>query len=161
MQTVRLAGHPASPCSPKVVSPVIVLLGNDSVGSSADILSNACGSAGCKRLKKKHTGHTQARSRHGIILSDSDSDAHMDIDTEGCDSPSIPDPHTVPSLRASTGRRRRGRADDMQGRADDMDWAAELAEEEASLDVSFPPHTLVLHAASSATSCVTYSLHPC
>ncbi|KAL3150462.1 hypothetical protein ABBQ32_000288 [Trebouxia sp. C0010 RCD-2024] len=97
---------------------------------------------GCKRLKKKHASHTQARSRHGIILSDSDSDTHMEIDREGCDGPSIPAPHKAPGLRAaasraSTGRRRRARADAMKNRADDMDWeseAAELAEEEASLD---------------------------
>ena len=108
----------------------------------------ACGSAGCKRLKKQTGRSQQARSGHGIILSDSDSDTDM----EGSGRAPSPARTRVPSLRAaasrsSTGRHRQGRAgtgragqsSHGQGRANDTDWeseAAELAEEEATLDVS-------------------------
>lgn len=108
--------------------------------------STAWGYAGCKRLKKKAGRNQQARSGHGIILSESDSDTDMG----GSDRPLSPAHSRAPSLRAaSTIRHRQGRAgtgragqrSHSQGRADDVDWeteAAELAEEEATLDVSLP-----------------------
>lgn len=99
---------------------------------------SACESAGCKRLKKQ-TGRTQAHCGHRIFLSDSESDTDLEASGRA-------------SLRAapsssSIGRRRQGRAgtgragqsSHSQSRADDMNWeseAAELAEEEATLDVS-------------------------
>ena len=97
---------------------------------------------------RRQNGCTQARSGHGIILSDSDSDTDM----EGSGRAPSPANSRAPSLRAAasrsaTGRHRQGRAvtgragqsSHGQGRANDKDWeseAAELAEEEATLDVS-------------------------
>ena len=80
---------------------------------------------------KKQAGHTQARSGYGIILSDSDTDM------EGDDTAPIPAPPMIPVPRAAANRSGTGRH--RRGRADGTDWeseAAELAEEEASLDVS-------------------------
>lgn len=60
-------------------------------------------------------------------------DTDMDTDMEG----SHAAPQKAFSLRAAASRASAGRCS--RGRADDMDWeieAAELAEEEASLDVS-------------------------
>ena len=97
-------------------------------------------------MKKQAGRSQQARSGHGIILSDSDSDTDMG----GSDRALSPAHSRVPSRRAaSTIRHRQGRAgtgragqrSHSQGRADDVDWeteAAELAEEEATLDVSLP-----------------------
>lgn len=99
-------------------------------------------------MKKQAGRKQQARSGHGIILSDSDSDS--DTDMGGSDRALRPAHSRAPSLRAApTIRHRQGRAgtgragqrSHSQGRADDMDWeteAAELAEEEATLDVSLP-----------------------
>lgn len=104
-------------------------------------------------MKKQAGCSQQARSGNGIILSASDSD----IDMGGSDRDLSPVHSSAPSLRAagrySTIRQRQGRAgtgragqrSHSQGRAHDMDWeteAAELAEEEATLDVSLSLLTL-------------------
>lgn len=136
--------------------------------------SNAWGCAGCKRLKKQAGHRQQARSGHGILQSDSDSDSDMGES----DTTLSPAHSRAPSRRAaSTTRHRQGRAgtggagqrSHSQGRTDDMDWeteAAELAEEEATLDVSLPStefgvsfwYMFILQGGAYVTQ---YRLHQC
>lgn len=83
----------------------------------------------CKRQRSVPGGITPAR-RSAIILSDSESDTDM----EGSSQPTASG--TAPGLRAVTGRHVSGRQ--QQAVDCEMDWeseAAELAEEEASLEV--------------------------